>query len=171
MRFTLKLKTSFFSSGSLLFILTLISCQEGSNPVLNSSDLYDQVEESHYIACVDRVNELRATENLEPLAREQDQELCASQSAQKDSQTGEAHGAFGECGERAQNECPGYPSVETTLANCIDAMWAEKELGPDVPFAQNGHYLNMTSPKYSKISCGFYITEDSKVWMIQNFYP
>jgi hypothetical protein len=61
----------------------------------------------------------------------------------------------------AQNECPGYGSVASTLGGCIDAMWAE---GPG-----GGHYDNMVSGS-DFMACGFYTTPAGKVWMVQDFW-
>lgn len=118
--------------------------------------------------CVDRVNTLRATKGLGPIPRLPSAEDCADNQAKKDSQSGVAHSAFGDCVNEvqgwtgaAQNECPGYGSVASTLSTCIDQMWAE---GPG-----GGHYDNMVSDS-DFIACGFYTTPNGKVWMIQDFW-
>lgn len=118
--------------------------------------------------CVDRVTQLRATKNLGPIPRLASAEACADGQAKKDSQTGQAHGAFGDCVNElkgwtgaAQNECPGWGSVADTLAGCIDAMWAE---GPG-----GGHYDNMVGGSHF-MACGFYTTPAGKVWMVQDFW-
>lgn len=151
---------------SVLLVL-FVGCDE-SIKGLDESGLPDS-DDPFYQSCVDRINEFRSTEDLPPLERNLEQEDCASRSAAEDAASNTAHGSFQQCGEWAQNECPGYPSVESTLKNCIQAMWDEKELG-DVPFEQNGHYKNMSSTNYTQVACGYYITADSSVWMIQNFY-
>src|ERR1041384_1541771 len=93
--------------------------------------------------CVDRTNQLRATIGLGPIPRHASAEACVDGQAKSDSETGEAHGAFDACLDQvkgwrgvAQNECPGYGSVESALGSCLDMMWAE---GPG-----GGHYENMT---------------------------
>lgn len=118
--------------------------------------------------CVDRTNELRATIGLGPIPRHASAEACADGQAKADSETGEAHGSFDAClnevpGWRgvAQNECPGYPSVEAALGDCLDAMWAE---GPG-----GGHYDNMTGDS-THTACGIYTTPQGKVWMVQDFW-
>lgn len=118
--------------------------------------------------CVDRVNQLRATKGLGPIARRASAESCADGQAKTDSETGKAHSAFNACLSQvpgwtgaAQNECPGWGSVADTLAGCIDAMWAE---GPG-----GGHYDNMVSDS-DYIACGFYTTPQGKVWMVQDFW-
>lgn len=50
---------------------------------------------------------------------------------------------------------------------CLADMFAE---GPGEPFSKHGHYLNMTSLKYTSVACGFFVTGDGRVWMVQNFY-
>ena len=104
-----------------------------------------------------------------PLARWNDNESCADNQCVSDSQTGKAHGAFGTCPNFAQNECPGWGSVESIYSgngSCLDMMWKE---GPGEPYSAHGHYLNMTNPSYTKVSCGFYTTPTGKVWAVQDF--
>ncbi len=118
-------------------------------------------------ACVDKINALRATQNLPPLARWTDQEQCSDGEAKSDSESGKAHGAFGACTEMAQNECPGWPGpASDMIGKCLDMMWAE---GPGADFSTHGHYINMTSTKYTKVACGFYTTSKGSIWSVQNF--
>jgi hypothetical protein len=117
-------------------------------------------------ACVDRINELRATLSLPPLQRWTANDACADSQAKSDSETGTAHGAFKTCPNMAQNECPNYKSIQSTLTSCIDAMWAE---GPGTDYNAHGHYINMTNTKYTMVTCGFYTTPAGKVWMVQDF--
>ena len=117
-------------------------------------------------ACVDRINGFRATENLPPLAAWTDKGICTDAEAKSDSASGQAHGAFGMCGEGAQNECPGWGSIEQTIQGCLQDMWDE---GPGEPYSEHGHYINMSNPDYTKVACGFYEKPDGKVWAIQNF--
>ncbi len=121
------------------------------------------------VTCVDEINSYRATENLPPLERWVEAEICTHQSSKADSETGNAHGSFGDCNEWAQNECPGWNSLEAIVPNCLKMMWDEKLLGPNVEFSKNGHYLNMSSQTYTKVACGFAKKADGKVWAIQNF--
>jgi len=82
--------------------------------------------------------------------------------AQSDSTTNRAHGAFGKCGEFAQNECPGWAGPATTMIpGCLKAMYGE---GPG-----GGHYEAMVSTKYTKVSCGFGTAAGGAVWSVQNF--
>lgn len=76
--------------------------------------------------------------------------------------TGRAHGAFGQCGELAQNECPGWAGPPADMiGDCLQLMWDE---GPG-----GGHYDNMASEGYSEAACGFYQLSDGDVWAVQNF--
>jgi hypothetical protein len=117
--------------------------------------------------CVDTINEYRATLGLSPYARWTDAESCTSDAAKSDSETGKAHGAFGKCGEMAQNECPGWPGPpEKMIPDCLAMMWDE---GPGEDFSKHGHYINMSSDKYTKVACGFYTLPNGDVWAVQNF--
>jgi hypothetical protein len=117
--------------------------------------------------CVDTINMYRAMLSLPPYARWSDAEQCTSDEAKSDSETGKAHGAFGMCSEFGQNECPGWPGPESSLlSGCLAQMWAE---GPGADFQAHGHYLNMSSTKFTKVACGFYTTPSGKIWAIQNF--
>lgn len=158
----------------VILIALFFSCESASkssndpnDPMRFGVSLDSLSQLSH--ECVNRINDFRATENLDPLERWTEAEVCTHESAQSDSETNKAHGAFGSCDEWGQNECPGWNSLESTVDKCLESMWNEKDLGPDVPFSANGHYLNMTNLKYSKVACGFYQTPEGKVWAIQNF--
>jgi len=116
--------------------------------------------------CVATINEYRATLGLPAYARWNDAETCSDGEAQKDSVSKKAHSAFPSCGESAQNECPGWPGPpESLLTGCLKMMWAE---GPG-DFAAHGHYINMSSKSYTKVSCGFFQTPEGNWWAVQNF--
>jgi hypothetical protein len=117
--------------------------------------------------CVTRTNEYRARVGVAPVARRPDAEACGDTQARADGQTGRAHGAFGQCRERAQNECPGWDgSPEDVIDRCLAMMFAE---GPGSGHA-HGHYNNMTDRKYGGVACGIAQTP-SGLWVVQNFYP
>ena len=128
----------------------------------SSADPFDQARQR----CLERINQFRATEGKPPYERWSAIESCTDGEARKDSMSGKAHDAFPECGEAAQNECPGYKSLDDTLGRCLDQMWAE---GPGADFQKHGHYLNMSSTRHSRVACGFYQTPSGSVWAIQNF--
>ena len=116
--------------------------------------------------CVDTINMYRATLGLPPLARWTDAEVCSDGEAMSDGASGTPHGAFGQCGEFAQNECPGWPGPpESMITGCLEQMWAE---GPGEDFNTHGHYINMSSTGYTKVACGF-ADGQGGVWAVQNF--
>ena len=125
-------------------------------------------DDSYAQACVDEINMYRSTLGLPPYTRWQSAEDCSDGEAESDAMTNTPHGAFGTCGEWAQNECPGWPSndVNGSLKQCLAQMWAE---GPGQDFNLHGHYINMSSEKYTQVACGFYITGGGKLWAVQNF--
>ena len=111
--------------------------------------------------CVDAINGYRATLGLAPYARWTQAESCADGQALSDSKTGKAHGAFTQCGEHAQDECPGWPGPsDAMIPKCLAAMWAE---GPG-----GGHYENMRG-KYTQVACGFTTLANGSVWAVQDF--
>ena len=113
--------------------------------------------------CVTTINRFRATKGLSPLARWSATEACSDGQAVSDGSTNAAHGAFGKCGEVAQNECPGWPApAATTIPKCLQAMWGE---GPG-----GGHYDAMSSRLYTKVACGFGTAADGSIWAVQNFH-
>lgn len=125
--------------------------------------------------CVDRINQLRyECQGLPPLERWTEGEACADAHAQYDAEEGVAHAGFAEgiCspGGRAQNECPGWGSVDQAISGCLQMMWDE---GPGDDFWEHGHYLNMTHPSHSRVACGFHTVADGdragEVWAVQNF--
>jgi hypothetical protein len=118
------------------------------------------------MACVERINGFRDTLGLPPLLRWNSAESCADDQAKQDSESGTAHGAFQQCEEYAQNECPGWASYDDIVEGCLQAMWDE---GPGEPYEDHGHYINMSNPDYTEVACGFYTTPDGYVWAVQDF--
>lgn len=116
-------------------------------------------------ACVARINAFRATEGKAPYARWNEGEACTDQQSQKDSTDG-PHANFGECGEWAQNTCPGWGSTDQVIQGCLQMMWDE---GPGEPFSEHGHYINMSSTQYTKVACGFFQMPNGEIWANQNF--
>lgn len=117
--------------------------------------------------CVARINEYRGRVGVAPLARRMDREACADAQSRSDGTTGSIHGAFGRCGEQAQNECPGWSgSLETIVDRCLAMMFAE---GPGQG-AAHGHYNNMTDRRALSVACGIGTGSDGKIWMVQDFY-
>lgn len=127
--------------------------------------------------CVNRINQFRTEcACLPPLERWTDGEACADEMAEYDSVEDEAHAGFRDdiCeGGSAQNECPGWRSEAQVVDGCLQQMWDE---GPppvepcnDDCFQMHGHFINMTSSRYSRVACGFYTTAGGEVWSVQNF--
>ncbi|MBI5486212.1 MAG: hypothetical protein HY905_02650 [Deltaproteobacteria bacterium] len=116
--------------------------------------------------CVEGINGYRATLGLPPLVRWADVEGCTDGEARSDSESGTAHGSFGACRERAQNACPAYPTLESTVSLCLQQMWDE---GPGEPFSEHGHFLNMSSGEFSEVACGFFEMPNGDVWAVQDF--
>jgi hypothetical protein len=139
-------------------------------------------------ACVDTINQHRATLSLPPLVRASAAvETCSDGGAQSDQATGQAHGSAGDCpGMSAQNTCPNwnptrYGGVVNALKQCLQQMWDEGEppvgrdqciqqyfAGNTACFLAHGHYLNMSGSN-PVVSCGFSVRADGDVWMNQDF--
>ena len=135
----------------------------GTGGTGNPANAYDTAAQ----VCVDKINEYRQSLKLPVYERWTDQETCVNGEAKSDSETGKAHGAFGSCGESAQNECPGWSGEpDKMIPDCLALMWAE---GPGDDFSKHGHYINMSNPKYTQVSCGFFVTSNGSVWAAQNF--
>jgi hypothetical protein len=120
--------------------------------------------------CVNRINQFRwECQCLPPLGRWTEAEACTSMHGEYDS-TRSPHDGFRdhicEPMASAENECPGWSSITDTVENCLQAMWDE---GPGEPFLEHGHYINMSSTRYTEVSCGFYTTPSGRVWAVQNF--
>lgn len=156
------------------FLAALSLCACGSDS--STSDAPAKVADSSLARaldtfCVETINAFRATEDLPPLAHWRDSASCLARQAAADARTGDAHGSFGMCSERAQNTCPGWPS-DTSLASrrdvlrsCVRMMWDE---GPGTDFSKHGHYLNMVNPSHSKVGCGFHHA-GGELWINMDF--
>jgi hypothetical protein len=162
-----RLTSGFVLTLGLTLLLAACSSSDDGNGAngTNSTNATDKYAADRQ-ACVDRINGFRATLNLPSLKRWTAEETCTDGQAKSDSESGKAHGAFGDCMEHAQDECPGWGSVKDTIQNCLQDMWNE---GPGTDFSQHGHFLNMSSTSSTQVSCGFYETPDGKVWAVQNF--
>jgi hypothetical protein len=122
--------------------------------------------------CVNRINQFRAEcQCLGPLERWTEAEDCADQMAEYDSNSGVAHSGWSGriCmpGGNGQNECPGWGGgAQMIVSGCLQLMWDE---GPGEPFSEHGHYLNMSSTRFTRVACGFYTTSGGQIWAVQNF--
>ncbi len=124
--------------------------------------------------CVNRINQFRREcQCLPALQRWTDGEDCADRQAMIDQQTMTAHNGFrmGICSSGGgQNECPGWlgwGSVESTISGCLQQMWDE---GPGDFYGPppHGHYINMSSTRFTRVACGFFIS-GSTTTAVQNF--
>ncbi len=76
--------------------------------------------------CVDRINQYRATRGAAALSPRTDRVSCANSAAASDAASNKPHGAFGQCQESAQNECPGWQgSLDQVVDSCAKAMFDE----------------------------------------------
>jgi hypothetical protein len=135
--------------------------------------------------CLAKINEYRATENLEPLTlAPEEKQTCTDQEAADDLAENKAHGHFGNCGEGAQNSGPNFnTSWRKTATEATEAflkmMWEDEkalvtsgERDPDKreDYSYIGHYLNMKG-NYKTVACGIALTEDGKKgWLNINFF-
>ncbi len=138
----------------------------------NNPDGTDAFAEARQ-ACVDRINAFRETMGLMPLERWTDNETCTDQQSEQDAISGQAHGAFGMCNEFGQNTCPGYASTDDVVTTCLQQMWDEGP-PPTQPcegqcFIDHGHFLNMSSMRFTQVACGFYQMEDGRIWSNHNY--
>jgi hypothetical protein len=121
--------------------------------------------------CVRRINQFRwECQCLPPLGRWTGGEDCAEMQAGYDAERREPHAGFraGICdGGSGQNECPGWPDAEATIDGCLQQMWDE---GPGEPFSEHGHYINMSSTRFTEVACGWFTTSSGDVWAVQNFH-
>ena len=147
-------------------------CEDGplASPIANCAPVAPAPTGNDASDCVARINQLRwECQCLPPLQRWSEGESCADEHAEYDS-TRNPHDGFrdGVCteGGSGQNECPGWPSIDSTINGCLQAMWNE---GPGEPFIDHGHYINMTNTSFSKVACGFHTTSNGDVWAVQNF--
>jgi uncharacterized protein YkwD len=120
-------------------------------------------------SCVELINQYRAELNQPPLARWTDGEACAASEASTDAASNDAHGAFGQCGEMAQNTCPGWGSVDSVLGGCLLGMYCEGPSPSGNWDMNHGHHMNMVSNGYTMVACGFYQMSDGQYWVNMNF--
>ena len=136
-------------------------------------------------ACLDKINEYRATENLGPLTlAPEEKQTCTDKQAGDDLAENKAHGHFQACGEWAQNSGPNFStSWRKTAIEVSDAylkmMWEDEKAlvtsgerdpqkSEDYPYI--GHYLNMKG-NYKTVACGIALSDDGKKgWFNVNFF-
>ena len=134
-----------------------------SAPAVAPFDPFERVR----ARCIELTNAYRAQVGAPPVGRVVASERCADQQAAADGQSRSAHGAFGRCGEGAQNECPAWNgAADDVIERCLAMMFAE---GPGAGPA-HGHYTNMTERAYRGAACGVATMPNGDVWIVQNFY-
>jgi len=141
-----------------------VGCAPGQvlrdNRCLNDADL---------AYCVSLINEYRAQKGLGALLRSDSLEEFAATGAQYDAARNTAHAHFSAEAHYtltdAENEIPGWRlSARRTVRSVIEEgtrmMWNE---GPG-----GGHYENIVG-NHTRCGCGYYITVDSALWVVQDF--
>jgi uncharacterized protein YkwD len=158
----------------LLLVVTLQACsntenQWGESCVSEYQGQFEYDVSAPEASCVALINHYRAEMGKAPLERWTDGEACARAEAEKDAATETAHGAFGDCGEMAQNSCPGWGSVDAVLGGCLLNMYCEGPSSSGHWDMAHGHHMNMVSTSYTQVACGFQQTSDGQYWVNVNF--
>lgn len=130
-------------------------------------------------ACIDKINEFRATKGLPAYGRWTAAETCVDQQATADEMNDAPHGAwkngtFPTCNGSGQNECLGQGP--NGIESCLAQMWAEgaqpgckgcdacnQAYNPNCAdcdfYGMNGtvcgHYVNMSALYFTEAACGF----------------
>jgi hypothetical protein len=151
----------------------------------DAGDALDAVRQS----CVDHINMYRATIGLAALARAPAAtEACSDRGAMQDATSNSPHSSAGMCPNTGgQDTCPDLPvgggaTLLTSLAQCLAQMWGEGPPPAGTTIAQciqdytgcflkHGHYINMSGPGYTTVSCGFYKMASGAYWGNQDFGP
>jgi hypothetical protein len=161
-----------------------------SSSTASSSGSADPLEAARE-ACVNRINELRATKGFPALTRWKEAEACVDQEVTEDEIAKQPHKAWtgGQypCNGLSQNECMGHGVAN--IVGCVNGLWAEKDFpacvdcdscldvkttqcGPGCDFFGSqtgmvcGHYVNMAAKYITKAACGFNVNGN---WDAINF--
>ena len=175
-------KTSASSSSAKSSASSSSSATQNSSSSATSNSFFS---DNWRQACLDKINEYRATENLDPLTlAPEEKQTCTDKQAGDDLASNKAHGHFGACGEGAQNSGPNFStSWRKTAIEVSDAylkmMWedekalvtsGERDPNKDEDYSYIGHYLNMKG-NYKTVACGITLSEDGKKgWFNVNFF-
>jgi len=173
------------SSSSTTISSSSVATAESSSAVSSSSAGKSFFSENWRQSCLDKINEYRATEGLDPLTlAPEEKQTCTDKEAADDLASNKAHGHFGDCGEGAQNSGPNFnTSWRKTAIEVSDAylkmMWedekalvtsGERDPNKDEDYPYIGHYLNMKG-NYKTVACGIALSEDGKKgWFNVNFF-
>ena len=156
--------------------------QDATSDTQSGDDPYAEARAT----CVSVINQFRADNGKGPLDRWTDAESCSDVQSNADQSSGTAHGSFGDCDERGQNQCLGQGA--DGVERCLQSMWDERLLGgcsgcdacaesynPDCAGCDFygtdtgdvcGHYANMNAEYFSEVACGF---SDEGGWVTINF--
>lgn len=161
------------------------SAPESSAAKTESSSSVEEAEDWRDY-CLKAINAKRATEDLAPLVRaNEEREACVIQQAADDMAMNKGHGNFGNCKESAQNSGPNinpkwYKTEKEIVDTYVNMMWddekklvtsGERDPNKDSDYSYIGHYLNMKNTRYTSVACGIAYSEDgSKAWFNMNFY-
>jgi hypothetical protein len=153
------------------FSLSAIGCAIGGTPVEPSSMKGDaDVIAAAAAACVDQVNQLRASVGDPPLARSSRIDQFSTEAARVDGEAHQAHKYFIETNgghgvALAENVIPwwkvsDFGSISNIVRKGVTQMWDE---GPS-----GYHYVNMRG-RYSEMGCGIAVL-NGEVTVSQDFH-
>jgi uncharacterized protein YkwD len=161
------------TSGLALAALSVsaTACAVGGTPVEPSSMNGDpSVIAAAVSACIDQVNELRASVGDPPLARSTRIEQFSAEAARVDGEAHQAHKYFTETNgghgtALAENVIPwwkvsDFGSIQNIVRKGVTQMWQE---GPS-----GYHYVNMRG-RYSEMGCGIAVI-NGEVTVSQDFH-
>jgi hypothetical protein len=153
------------------FSVSAMACAIGGTPVEPSSMKGDpDVIAAAAAACVDQVNQLRASVGDPPLARSSRIDQFSTEAAHVDGEAHQAHKYFTETNgghgtALAENVIPwwkvsDYGSIANIVRKGVTMMWEE---GPS-----GYHYVNMRG-RYSEMGCGIAVL-NGEVTVSQDFH-
>jgi len=159
-----------------------VNMSNNTNSITDGCQLiYERSIEVFRQACLERVNSLRALENLPALTPPTAQhQACSDADAKANHESGDPHGS--KCG--AQNTCGDpYGTFDEVLDTCIEAQMyyhekANYQKNPNSCYHASwpdtcGHYVNMTDKQnagYKELACGLYVTPGGKTYVLLNFF-
>jgi hypothetical protein len=123
--------------------------------------------------CVERINKLRATENLNSLQRYKEKESCVDGQSKLEYGASVPHRTLGSCQENWQNICDEESSIDDVIEQCLEKrMWYKEKACHESGSTdcKSGHYKTMSNPALSKLACGFYEVPNGDIKSVQDFY-
>lgn len=174
------------SSSSVKPASSVSSAMSSSAVSISSEEETDFINKDWRKDCLAKINEYRATENLQPLAfASEEKQTCADKQAAADLSSNKAHGHFGDCGEFAQNSGPNFSTSWQTSATDVSdyylkKMWedekalvtsGERDPNKNEDYPYIGHYLNMKNKNATEVACGISLSADGKTgWFNVDFF-